>query len=61
MGNTASLTYMGLELAGHTALDGVTPARFFTHYFNSSRPSGTAAGLAELCDFLTTWTGGVPS
>jgi hypothetical protein len=31
-----SLTYMGLDLAGHTAPDGVTPARFFTHYFNSS-------------------------
>ncbi|XXF77245.1 hypothetical protein P2318_29955 [Myxococcaceae bacterium GXIMD 01537] len=31
-----SLTYMGLDLAGHTAPDGVTPARFFTHYLNSS-------------------------
>jgi hypothetical protein len=31
-----SLTYLGLDLAGHTAPDGVTPARFFTHYFNSS-------------------------
>lgn len=31
-----SLTYMGLDLAGHTAPDGATPARFFTHYFNSS-------------------------
>ena len=31
-----SLTYMGLDLAGLTAPDGVTPARFFTHYFNSS-------------------------
>jgi hypothetical protein len=31
-----SLTYMGLDLAGVTAPDGVTPARFFTHYFNSS-------------------------
>ncbi|MBN1204568.1 MAG: hypothetical protein JXB05_06555 [Myxococcaceae bacterium] len=31
-----SLTYMGVDLAGHTAPDGVTPARFFTHYFNSS-------------------------
>jgi hypothetical protein len=31
-----SLTYMGLDVAGHTAPDGVTPARFFTGYFNSS-------------------------
>jgi hypothetical protein len=32
-----SLTYMGLDLAGHTAPDGVTPGRFFTHYLNSSQ------------------------
>lgn len=31
-----SLTYMGLDLGGLTAPDGVTPARFFTFYFNSS-------------------------
>src|SRR5215208_6309609 len=31
-----SLTYMGLDLSGLTAPDGVTPARFFTNYFNSS-------------------------
>jgi len=31
-----SLTYLGLDLAGITAPDGVTPGRFFTHYFNSS-------------------------
>lgn len=31
-----SLTYMGADLEGHTAPDGVTPARFFTHYLNSS-------------------------
>jgi hypothetical protein len=31
-----SLTYLGLDLAGLTAPDGVTPGRFFTHYFNSS-------------------------
>lgn len=31
-----SLTYMGLDLDHHTAPDGVTPARFFTHYLNSS-------------------------
>ena len=32
-----SLTYLGLDLAGLTAPDGVTPARFFTSYFNSSQ------------------------
>lgn len=32
-----SLTYMGLDLAGHMAPDGVTPGRFFTHYLNSSQ------------------------
>jgi hypothetical protein len=32
-----SLTYLGLDLAGLTAPDGVTPARFFTNYFNSSQ------------------------
>ncbi|QRK06533.1 hypothetical protein JQX13_41635 [Archangium violaceum] len=31
-----SMTYMGLDLAGRRAPDGVTPARFFTHYLNSS-------------------------
>ena len=31
-----SLTYLGLDLDGITAPDGVTPGRFFTHYFNSS-------------------------
>lgn len=31
-----SLTYMGLDLGGLTAPDGVTPARFFVHYLNSS-------------------------
>ena len=31
-----SLTYLGLDLAGITAPDGVTPGRFFTHYLNSS-------------------------
>ena len=31
-----SLTYLGLDLADLTAPDGVTPGRFFTHYFNSS-------------------------
>src|SRR4028118_42342 len=37
-----SLTYLGLDLGGGvTAPDGVTPGRFFTHYFNSS------AGMRE--------------
>lgn len=31
-----SLTYMGLDLADHTTPDGSGPARFFTHYLNSS-------------------------
>lgn len=31
-----SLTYLGLDVAGHFAPDGVTPGRFFTNYFNSS-------------------------
>lgn len=31
-----SLTYLGLDLGDMFAPDGVTPARFFTHYFNSS-------------------------
>lgn len=31
-----SLTYLGLDVGGLFAPDGVTPARFFTHYFNSS-------------------------
>lgn len=31
-----SLTYLGLDVDGHPAPDGVTPGRFFTHYFNSS-------------------------
>jgi hypothetical protein len=33
-----SLTYLGLDVAGYLAPDGVTPARFFTHYFNSAAP-----------------------
>lgn len=32
-----SLTYLGLDVAGHPAPDGVTPGRFFTNYFNSSQ------------------------
>ena len=32
-----SLSYLGLDLGGLFAPDGVTPARFFTHYLNSSQ------------------------
>lgn len=31
-----SLTYLGLDVADHPAPGGVTPGRFFTHYFNSA-------------------------
>lgn len=31
-----SLTYLGVDVDGHNAPDGVTPGRFFTHYLNSS-------------------------
>jgi hypothetical protein len=31
-----SLTYVGLDVANEPAPDGITPGRFFTHYFNSS-------------------------
>lgn len=31
-----SLTYLGVDVADNAAPDGVTPGRFFTHYFNSS-------------------------
>jgi Acetoacetate decarboxylase (ADC) len=31
-----SLTYLGVDVAGHNAPDGVTPGRFFTAYMNSS-------------------------
>lgn len=31
-----SLTYLGLDVANEPAPDGITPGRFFTHYFNSS-------------------------
>jgi hypothetical protein len=39
-----SLTYLGLDVAGHPAPDGVTPGRFFTHYFNSSEVVREYAG-----------------
>jgi hypothetical protein len=32
-----SLTYLGLDVANEPAPDGITPGRFFTHYFNSSQ------------------------
>lgn len=32
-----SLTYLGVDVADHPAPDGVTPGRFFTAYFNSSK------------------------
>lgn len=32
-----SLTYLGVDLAAPSAPDGVTPGRFFTHYFNSAQ------------------------
>lgn len=38
-----SLTYLGLDLETF-APDGATPARFFTHYFNSSEVVRTYAG-----------------
>ncbi|HEX2080584.1 MAG TPA: hypothetical protein VHG08_22965 [Longimicrobium sp.] len=31
-----SLSYLGLDVAGHPAPGGGTPGRFFTHFFNSS-------------------------
>lgn len=31
-----SMTYLGVDVAGHHTPDGSTPGRFFTHYFNSS-------------------------
>ena len=31
-----SLTYLGVDVAGYPTPDGVTPGRFFTHYFNSA-------------------------
>lgn len=38
-----SLTYLGLDLDGQAAPDGVTPGRFFTHYFNSAAGMRTYA------------------
>src|SRR5947208_1113506 len=39
----SSLTYLGVELAGLEAPDG-TPARFWTHYFDSSERMRAYAG-----------------
>jgi hypothetical protein len=62
-----SLTYLGLDLAGHPAPDGVTPGRFFTHYFNSSQvvrnyarergvPATPGSTTVELSDGIVTAT-----
>ncbi len=69
-----SLTYLGLDVDGHPAPDGVTPGRFFTHYMNSServrayvRERGVPASAGETSllvenDILTATTSvdGVP-
>ncbi len=69
-----SLTYLGLDLDGRKAPDGVTPSRFFTHYFNSSeairsyaleRGVPASAGMTTLESngrevVATTHSGGVP-
>jgi hypothetical protein len=68
-----SLTYLGLDLAGK-APDGATPARFFTHYFNSAEimrdyvsdrgvPAAEGSTTLELDKgqlVATTRSGGVP-
>jgi hypothetical protein len=62
-----SLTYLGLDVAGHPAPDGVTPGRFFTHYFNSSQvvrnyarergvPATPGSTTLELSDGIVTAT-----
>jgi len=69
-----SLTYLGLDLAGPSAPDGVTPGRFFTHYFNSSQavrayasergvpatPGTTEVELAGDALTVTTYVDGKP-
>ncbi|NMO21117.1 hypothetical protein HPC49_28910 [Pyxidicoccus fallax] len=69
-----SLTYMGLDVADHFAPDGVTPGRFFTHYFNSSQvvreyvrergvpasPGATTLELEEGRLVATTRVDGIP-
>ncbi|WP_163996655.1 acetoacetate decarboxylase family protein [Pyxidicoccus caerfyrddinensis] len=69
-----SLTYMGLDLEGHHAPDGVTPGRFFTHYLNSSQtvrdyvsergvPASTGSTTLDLEDgklVATTRVDGIP-
>lgn len=62
-----SLTYLGLDVAEYLAPDGVTPARFFTHYFNSSEvvreyakergvPASPGSTTLELADGIVTAT-----
>lgn len=62
-----SLTYLGLDVAGVFAPDGVTPGRFFTHYFNSSEvvrdyarergvPASPGATTLEIADGILTAT-----
>jgi len=69
-----SLTYLGLDVAGHPAPDGVTPGRFFTHYMNSSEkvrryakergvpatPGTTTIGIEGDIVTATTEVDGVP-
>jgi len=61
-----SLTYLGLDL-DFFAPDGTTPARFFTHYFNSSQvmreyaaergvPAGTGSTTLEVAGGIATAT-----
>ena len=62
-----SLTYLGLDVAGHPGPDGITPGRFFTHYFNSSSvvrgyarergvPATPGRTTVELADGIVTAT-----
>ncbi len=62
-----SLTYLGLDVAGLHAPDGVTPARFFTNYFNSSEivrdyakergvPASPGSTVLEIADGVLTAT-----
>lgn len=69
-----SLTYLGVDVADHVAPDGVTPGRFFTHYFNSSEkmrayvrqrgvpatPGSTTLEVADGVVTATTFVDGAP-
>jgi hypothetical protein len=69
-----SLTYLGLDVDGHFAPDGATPARFFTHYLNSSErvrayvkergvpatPGTTTVQVADGIMTATTYDDGTP-